>query len=155
MEVITQNQEKLILEDKPTMGRMMSYALVGTGIILMLPSQYKPNPDVLLYIGVLMVLGGMSMQWYLRASVRCVFDKDAGTLKIYRIKPFRGGWEESYPLKEITKIRIESKEDKQQRKKYRLALEINEQQWVPLTRNYTRSDTHSLEVIAQKIQAFL
>jgi len=155
MEALTQSQEKLVLEDKPTMGRMISYALVGTGVILMLPSQYKPTPDVYLYIGILMALGGVVMQWYLRASVRCIFDKSSGTLTIHRINPFRGGWEENYPLEEINKIRIESQTDKNSRKRYRLSLLINQQKWVPLTKNYIRSDEHSLEVIAEKIQAFL
>jgi len=155
METLAQSAEKLVLEDKPVLGRVISYALVGTGVILMLPNQYKPNPDVLLYAGVLMALGGVSMQWYLRASVRCTFDKMAGKLTISRIRPFRGGWEETYPLDEISKIRIEANTDANSNKRYRLALQIGGDKWIPLTKKYTQRDTHTLETIAQKIQSFL
>lgn len=155
MDTVAIGPEKLVLEDKPVMARLISYALVGTGVILILPNPYKPSPDYLMYAGIIMAMGGIFMQRFIRPTVKCVFDKKNGHLTIFRIRPFRGGTEESYPLAKISKIRIEYNEDNKDHVRYRLSLRMDEENWVPLTTHFTQRDSHTLESIAKKIQAFL
>jgi len=155
METLVQSQNKLILEDKPLLGRMISYTFVITGLILILPNPYKSNVGFYLYAGILLVVAGGIMQKYLRANVRCTFDKELGKLRISRIKPLQKSWEETYDLKDISKIRIESQKDRSDQTRYRLALRMSQDNWVPLTRDFSQKDRQPLEALAEKIQAFL
>lgn len=153
MEAIAQSKDKLILEDRPFIGRLISYSLIGTGLILILPSKYKPQ--LFMYFGLIMALGGVLIQRYLPDTVRCIFDRSKGKLTIARTRPFQKAWDEIYELAEISKIRIESQTSPQHKTRYRLALQINANSWVPLTKKFTQGDVHTLESLAKKIQDFL
>ena len=155
METLVQSQDKLILEDKPLLGRTISYTLVITGLILILPNPYKSMADFYFYIGIVLVVVGGIMQKYLRANVRCTFDKGLGKLRISRIKPLQKSWEETYDLNHISKIRIESRKGRADQTRYRLALRMNQDNWVPLTQDFSQRDPQPLEALAEKIQAFL
>ena len=120
MDTIAQTNEKLVLEDKPVLGKLMSYLLVGAGVILILPNPYKPNPDYLMYIGIVMFFGGFVLMRFLRPAVTCTFDKGNGKLTIARIRHFRSSEQDTYPLGEIDKIRIESHQERTGTK-YRLS----------------------------------
>ena len=155
METLVQNREKLILEDKPTLGRVFSYTLVVAGLILILPNPYRTRVDFLTYAGIVLVLIGLVMQRFLPANVRCRFDKEKGKLNISRIKPLIRGWEETYELDQISKIRIESHNNKRNQTRYRLALQLNQADWVPLTETFSHKDPKVIQALAEKIQAFL
>ena len=157
MEVKTHSADKLVLEDIPSLGRVVSYALLGSGILLMIPSRYKPNPDNLQYIGILLLVIGILMLYYLRPAVKCILNRKSGEMTFRRIWPIKGGKTYNYPLKEVKKIRIESKKlgGGEGPTRYRLALRLGEDQWLPLTDKFYERDVHNLESIAKKIQGFL
>lgn len=155
MDTLVQNQDRLILEEKPVLGRVFSYTLVVAGLILILPNPYRTRMDFLSYAGIVLVVIGLVMQRFLPANVRCRFDKIQGTLKISRIKPLLKGWEETYELGQISKIRIESQPNRRNETRYRLALQLNHEDWVPLTEAFTHKDPNVIQALAEKIQAFL
>ena len=157
MEVKTHSAEKLVLEDIPSLGRVISYALIGSGILLMIPSRYKPDPDNLQYIGIIILVIGALMLYYMRPAVKVLFDRKSGKMTFRRIRPIRGGKTYTYPLKEVKKIRIESKKlgNGEGPQRYRLALRLGADQWLPLTDKFYARDVHSLESVAKQIQGFL
>ncbi|MEM6629045.1 MAG: hypothetical protein AAF694_05210 [Bacteroidota bacterium] len=155
METLVQNKDHLILEAKPTLGRIIGYTLIVSGLILILPNPYKSRVDFYLYAGIVLVVIGMLIHRMLPENVRCTFDKGKGKLKISRIKPLQRGWEETYELEQISKIRIESKPNKSKQTRYRLALQMDKNQWVPLTKAFTQRNPEESQALAEKIQAFL
>ena len=155
METLVQNKDFLILEAKPTLGRVFAYTLIVSGLILILPNPYKSRVDFYMYAGIALVLLGGILHRYLPENVRCSFDREKGKLKITRIKPLQRGWEETYELEQISKIRIESKPNKSNQTRYRLALQMDQNQWVPLTKAFIQKNPEESQALAEKIQAFL
>lgn len=156
MKITNRTPKVLVLEDKPSMQSLLSYSLLGAGLILIMGDFYRHvERQTLFWIGILLALGGGICSLRFNEFTRSVFDKDREKLVIYRKPPFRKLTAESYSLSEIGKIQIESPERKKgKREVFRITLELVDGTFVPLART-ANTDYSDCETLAKRIQYFL
>ena len=148
------SKKQLVLEQNPFMGRIMSYAVIGAGLILMFVNLNKPQKDFIFWAGMVIAIGGLISQLFLPEATQVIFDKVQDLVSIQKKKSFFRKKTETYKLSEVQSIRIEGRKSDNPRGAYRIALSIDDT-WVPLTSRFSQKDVKSFEGIAQQIQQIL
>ncbi|MEM8900253.1 MAG: hypothetical protein AAGC85_19210 [Bacteroidota bacterium] len=148
------SKKQLVLEQNPFMGRILSYAVIGAGLILMFVHLNKPQKDFIFWAGMVIAIGGLISQLFLPESTQVIFDKVQDMVSIQKKKSFFRKKLETYKLSEIQSIRIEARKSDNPRGAYRIALSIDDG-WVPLTSRFSQKDVKAFEGIAQQIQQIL
>lgn len=156
MKITTRTPSLLILEDKPGMESLLSYSMIGVGIILILGDFYQHvERQTLFWVGIAFAVLGLIGYFRFDEYTRTIFDKSSEKLLIHRKPPFRQVRAESHSLGEIQKIQIESPDKQPEgREYYRLALQMRNGRAVPLARK-AHAGLEDCESIAKRIQFFL
>lgn len=150
MQVTQHTSQKLVLEDRPTMIIIGSYAIVGVGIILMLTNLNRAVVDFYLIMGLILMFAGLLIQTLFGDTSVCVFDKESQQFHIRRNRMIFQRFEASYAMANISKIRIENKGTR-----FRIAVQVSEDQWMPLSLSFRARELSEFERAAGKIQQFL
>lgn len=156
MKITTRTPSMLILEDKPSMESLLSYSMIGIGIILILGDFYQHvERQALFWIGLIFALLGVFGYIRYNEYTQTLFDKSRDKLLIHRKPPFRRVSAESHALSQIQKIQIEAPDHQPEgREHFRLALSMKDGRIVPLARK-AHSALDECESVAKRIQFFL
>lgn len=161
MNVAKFTSNQLIIVDKPSTGRIVGYSITGVGIILMVTNLQRVQRDFLFWMGLALGMAGLAFQSFLREDTTCSLDKETGLLIITRNMGFLRTFQEKTAIENISKIRIEVKNQDNDRQKktnpdkYRISLRLGDEQWLPITRKFLDKDLKEMEKIAGNIQQFI
>mgnify|MGYP001800647180 CR=1 FL=1 len=148
------SKKQLVLEQNPFMGRIMTSAVIGAGLILMLVHVNKPYKGFIFWAGLIIAIGGLLAKLYIPEATQVIFSNEQNLVSILKKKSFFRKDLETYPMSEIQGIRIEARKSDNPRGAYRIALSIQDS-WVPLTTRFSQKEVKSFEGIAQQIQQLL
>ncbi len=158
MEISHYNSRSLIIKDRPSMGRIIGYAISGVGIILMATNLQNIRLAFLFWAGLVLAAAGLAYQSFLREDTTCELDVASGKLTINRRMGFLRTQQERLTFDDISKIRIEVQDPKtkdKQTNKYRISLLTSGNKWIPITRKFLAKDLKEVEKVAGAIQSLL
>lgn len=161
MEITHYTSEKLVIEQKNSLARIVPLAIGGAGLLLTLGmiNQYGVQAwyRTPYWLGAAVALSCLLIGLTIPPAYKTVLNRLADRVTIQVKRGMRVVQYEQYPLSAIDSVRIEqgnaTSNQGESKTRYRLAISILEQ-WVPLLPKW-QQDLHEHQSIAQQVQAFL
>ncbi|MCB0838133.1 MAG: hypothetical protein KDD99_15780 [Bacteroidetes bacterium] len=159
MEVKTNTQDLLIIDDRPYIKQILLVAIGLAGFSLFLGSVKEYGIQAwyrFTYVAaIVMAIGGTFGFLYFTKTVRMVFDRVKKTFSIIHVQPVKSQMAQTIPLEEIQNVLIEKKVQKKSgRSMYRLALRRAGDSIIVPNHQF-KPDYHTQEQMAKFIQKFL
>lgn len=135
------------------LGPVASYAMIGTGLIMVLIiSNRFPHQKGLIFLGFVVFVIGIIFFLRQREQSRVVIDRAQGQLHIFRKKPLKKKKTESYPLTELVDINIQYAEAK---KGQRIIAEFKDGQKIPLTNRFAPGQPAAYPGLCKTLLAYI
>jgi hypothetical protein len=151
METIEYTRQRFALVDKGPLSIVLAITFFGAGLIMLGFSFQKPD---YLPFGIFLLLAGAALFFFSRESTFITLDREARILEIIR-KPVLGKIRvERYEWNRIQDARATEKDPQSDRLRYRVEVNIDGKEWVPLTRPFQR-DSVNFETLPGKILGFI
>ena len=164
METTSLSPQKLQIEDRPLLMRMLFLALSGAGLMLIIGTIREYGVQSwyrFTYIaGIVMGIAGLVVFFRIVKGFRIVFDKQADRVHFQEMIGFKVHKQASYPLSAYRELRMERKKmginalNDQEVYHYRIAARFEGKGWVPFTPHFQKKP-HDLKAVVGSVNMFM
>ncbi|MEO0470862.1 MAG: hypothetical protein AAF206_14640 [Bacteroidota bacterium] len=164
METTSLSQQKLQIEDRPLLMRMLFLALSGAGLMLIVGTIREHGVQSwyrFTYIaGIVMGIVGVAIFFRVVKGYRVVFDKQSGRVHFQEMLGFSVSKEKVYSFSAFRELRVERKKagvnalNDQEVFHYRIAARFEGKGWVPFTPHFQKKP-HDLKAVVSSVNMFM